>query len=449
MTFQSRKSGLLAGSARLERKDAGSPDNIKDTIDALARTFEEFKSKNDGRIAEVKKGFDDVVRRDEIKRINDGLDALEDLKKAFEAKSKEHESEILALKRGPRGEGGQEVSEEMREYKSRFERWFRKGESRDFTEADLRALEGKALSVGSDPDGGFTVLPEIDQAIDQTIKLVSPMRQVANVRQIGTASYKRFVNIHGTTSGWVGEAESRTSTTTPQLKEVEIPVHEIYAAPTATQSLLDDSFVNIEMWLADEVQLEFAYQEGAAFISGDGVKRPRGFLTETIAANSATETYGTIGYIATGTSGAFTSPSAGPPVVQGGDVLYDVVYALKAAYRANGQWLANRRTVAKMRQLKDLYATYIWQPGLQAGQPSTLAGYPVVDMEDMPDIAANSYSVAFGDWKRAYTIVDRIGTRVLRDPYSSKPNVIFYTTKRVGGKTTMHEAIKLLKFAAS
>lgn len=448
MTYQNSKSRLLSGASRIERKDAGGSDDIKGVIDGLARTFETFKEKNDGHIKELKRGFDDVVRKDEIKRINEALDGFEDLKKAIEAKAAEHEAEIIALKRGARGDGQPELSAERIEYKERFEKWFRKGESRDFTEADLRALEGKALSVGSDPDGGFTVLPEIDQAIDATIKLVSPMRQVASVRQIGTASYKRFVNIHGTTSGWVGEAESRTSTTTPQLKEVEIPVHEIYASPTATQSLLDDSFVNIEQWLAEEVQLEFAYQEGAAFISGNGMKRPRGFLTETIAASSATETYGTIGYKATGTSGGFTPTSSGP-VVLGADCIYDVIYALKAAYRANGQWLANRRTVATVRQLKDLYANYVWQPGLQAGQPSMLAGYPVVDMEDMPDIAANSYSMAFGDWKRAYTIVDRIGTRVLRDPYSSKPNVIFYTTKRVGGKTTMHEAIKLLKFATS
>ena len=448
MTMHSGKSFLLSGAARIERKDAGGAGNVNEVIEQLARTFEEFKSKNDGRIAEVKKGFDDVVRRDELKRINDGLDGLEALKKSIEAQKAEHDAEILAIKRGARGDGKADQTPDQVEYKKRFETWFRKGESRDFTESDLRALEAKALSVGSDPDGGFTVLPEIDQMIDQTIKLVSPMRQVATIRKTGNASYKRFINIHGTASGWVGEAESRTSTTTPQLKEVEIPVHEIYASPVATQSLLDDSFVNIEQWLADEVDLEFAYQEGVAFISGNGVKRPRGFLTETIAADSANLAYGSIGYYATGTSGGFTPPSTGP-VVQGADALYNVIYGLKAAYRANAQWLANRRTVAVMRQLKDMYANYIWQPGLVAGQPSTLGGYPVVDMEDMPDIAANSYSVAFGDWKRAYTIVDRIGTRVLRDPYTSKPNVIFYTTKRVGGKTTMHEAIKLLKFGTS
>jgi HK97 family phage major capsid protein len=196
------------------------------------------------------------------------------------------------------------------------------------------------------------------------------------------------------------------------------------------------------------VQLEFAYQEGVAFISGTGLKKPTGILSQTIAADSANIAYGSVGYYATGTSGAFTTTSTSP-ITQGADCLHNVVYGLKPGYRANGQWLANRRTMAVVRQLKDGYANYLWQPGAVAGQPSTLMGYDVVDMEDMPDIAANSYSLAFGDWRRAYTIVDRIGTRVLRDPYTNKPNVLFYTTKRVGGAVTMHEAYKLLKFAAS
>lgn len=442
MTIHTSNRALLAGSSRLERKDGsggnGDMSVILDKFEGLHRGFEEFKSKNDAALAEAKKGFADVVRTEEVKRISD---AISEMQKAYDA-------EIVALKRAARPAGQEEKSAEQVEYKAAFDRWFRKGESRDFTENDLRVLERKALSVGSDPDGGFTVLPEIDQTIDATIKIVSPMRQVATVRQIGTASYKRFVNIHGTTSGWVGETDGRSATTTPSLKEVEIPVNEIYATATATQSLLDDSFINIEQWLAEEVQLEFAYQEGVAFISGIGPKKPTGILSQTIAADTANLAYGSVGYYATGTSGAFTTTSTSP-ITQGADCLHNVVYGLKPGYRANGQWLANRRTMAVVRQLKDGYANYLWQPGAVAGQPATLMGYEVVDMEDMPDIAANSYSLAFGDWRRAYTIVDRIGTRVLRDPYTSKPNVLFYTTKRVGGAVTMHEAYKLLKFAAS
>lgn len=435
MTIDTSNRALLAGSSRLERKDGsggnGDMSVILNKFEAINRAFEEFKSKNDAAIAETKKGFSDVVRAEEVKRISD---AISEMQKAYDA-------EIVALKRAARPAGQEEKSAEQVEYKAAFDRWFRKGESRDFTENDLRVLERKALSVGSDPDGGFTVLPEIDQTIDATIKIVSPLRSLATVRSIGTASYKRFVNLHGTTSGWVGESEARTSTTTPTLKEVEIPVMEIYASPTATQSLLDDSFVNIESWLAEEVALEFAYQEGVAFISGTGLKKPTGILSQTIAADTANLAYGSVGYYPTGASGDFHTTTLNP--------IYDMVYGLKPGYRANAQWIANRRTLSAARKLKDGYGRYLWEPSVQVGQPATLAGYPVVDMEDMPDIAANSYSMAFGDWRRAYTIVDRIGTRVLRDPYSSKPNVIFYTTKRVGGAVTMHEAYKLLKFAAS
>lgn len=437
MTIHVSKRALLAGSARLERKDAsgGSLEELNKSFAEIHKAFTEFKEKNDASITEVKKGFDDVVRREQIDKISN---AISDAEK----KHNELAEEILAMKRKPMaGAGGEEKTADQIEYEKRFRNWFRKGETRDFTEGDLRDLEGKALSVGSNADGGFTVLPEVDRMIDETIKLVSPFRQLATVRQIGTASYKKIVNVHGTTSGWVGETESRPETVTPVLREVEIPVNEIYAEPRATQSLLDDSFVNIEQWLADEVQLEFAQKEGVAFISGSGLKQPTGILTQTIAADTANLAWGSVGYYVTGASGAFHTNEFDP--------LHDIVHGLKAAYRANASWIMNRRVFAAARKLKDAQDNYLWQPSVQAGQPSTLLGYPTFDMEDMPDMAANSYSVGFGDWRRAYTIVDRIGTRVLRDPFTAKPYVKFYTTKRVGGNVTMHEAYKLLKFGTS
>jgi HK97 family phage major capsid protein len=438
MSMHVSNRALLAGARRFERKDA-TGDNadlgaLTKSFEAINKAFEEFKSKNDASITEVKKGFDDVVRRDEVKKISD---AIEEAKKVYDA-------EILALKRAKTAAGGgEEKTPEQIEYGQKWRNWFRKGESRDFTENDLREMEKKALSVASDPDGGFTVLPEVDRMIDERLKLVSPMRQYATVRQIGTASYKRFVNLHGAASGWVGESDARTATATPTLKEIEIPVHEIYAMPVASQSLLDDSFVNIEQWLAAEVELEFSYQEGVAFISGTGLKKPTGILSQTIAADTAADlAWGTVGYYPSGASGAFDAT-----VTFNG--LIDMIYGLKPGYRANASFLANRRTWAAARKLKDTTGQYLWQPPVQAGAPAQLLGYAANDMEDMPDMAANSYSMAFGDWKRAYTIVDRIGTRVLRDPYTSKPNVLFYTTKRVGGQVTMHEAYKLLKFATS
>jgi HK97 family phage major capsid protein len=437
MTMHVSNRALLAGAPRLERKDAdgGNADLglLTKSFEAINKAFTEFKEKNDASITEVKKGFDDVVRKEQVDKISA---AIADMQKTYD-------QEILALKRAKTAAGGEEKTPDQIEHKKGFERWFRKGESRDFTENDLRDLEKKALSVASDPDGGFTVLPEIDRAIDERLKLVSPMRQYASVRQIGTASYKRFVNLHGATSGWVGESDSRTSTSTPTLKEIEIPVHEIYAMPVASQSLLDDSFVNIEQWLAAEVEQEFAYQEGVAFISGTGLKKPTGILSQTIAADTAADlAWGSVGYYVSGASGAFDATATF-------NGLIDIIYGLKAAYRAGASFIANRRTWAGARKLKDTTGQYLWQPPVQAGAPSMMLGYAANDMEDMPDMAANSYSMAFGDWRKAYTIVDRIGTRVLRDPYTSKPNVLFYTTKRVGGQVTMHEAYKLLKFGTS
>lgn len=444
MTKHVSNRALFAGAARLERKDAGGGaagdlDLLVKNFESINKAFQEFKSKDAEQFAEFKKGFADVVRAEELKKISADIAEMQ----------ANYDKELLALKRVVPQNGTEQKTADQIEYDRRFRTWFRNGDTKDFTENELKDLQVKALSVGYDPSGGFTVLPEIDQAIDATLKIVSPFRQLASIRQIGTASYKRFVNIHGASSGWVGETDSRAATSTSQLKEIEIPVHEIYANAVASQSLLDDSFLNIEQWIADETNLEFAYQEAVAFLSGDGSKKPRGILSQTIAADTAGIAFGTVGYYATGAAGAFPTTAAGPPIVQGADCFHNVIGGLKPGYRANAQWLANRRTMATVRQIKDLHGNYIWQPGAQLGMPATLMGYPVADMEDMPDIAANAYAMAFGDWRRAYTIVDRMGTRVLRDPYTNKPNVIFYTTKRVGGAVTMSEAYKLLKFASS
>jgi HK97 family phage major capsid protein len=216
---------------------------------------------------------------------------------------------------------------------------------------------------------------------------------------------------------------------------------ELYAMPAASQTLLDDAVVDVEQWLADEVQGEFAAQETNAFVNGDGVSRPRGFLSYTNVAE-AVRTGSEIGYLATGAAGAFAA--ANPA-----DTLLDLIYAPKQAFRANGRFVMNRKTLSMVRKFKDADGNYLWQPALAAGAPSTLFGYPVTEAEDMPDIGANAYPIAFGDFARGYLIVDRQGVRILRDPYSAKPYVLFYTTKRVGGGVQNFDAIKLLKFAAS
>ncbi|MFA7587657.1 MAG: phage major capsid protein, partial [Novosphingobium sp.] len=259
------------------------------------------------------------------------------------------------------------------------------------------------------------------------------------VRSIGAASYKKPVNLGGAASGWVGETETRPATDTPKLSVLDFPAMELYAQPFATQTLLDDSSVDIAAWLADEVNIEFAEQEGAAFLGCDGVKQPRGLLRYDVVDN-ATWSWGKVGYVGTGASSAW--PGSNPA-----DKLLDLIYGLKSGYRNNASFLMNSLLVSDIRKFKDQEGNYLWQPSLQAGQPSTLLGYAVHDDDNMPVKAASSLSVAFGDFKRAYLIVDRVGIRVLRDPFTNKPYVGFYTTKRVGGGIQNFEAVKLLRFA--
>jgi len=239
---------------------------------------------------------------------------------------------------------------------------------------------------------------------------------------------------------WAGETDARPETSSPALELLEFPAGELYAMPAATQMLLDDGVADVDQWLADEVRDVFAAQETAAFVSGNGVNKPKGLL-DYAAVPEGSQTFGQLGYVATGTDGAF---DADAPI----DAIMDLIYAPKPRFRAGASFVMNRRTISALRKFKDADGNYIWQPATEAGQPSTLLGYPLTEVEDMPDIGSGSFSVAFGDFRRGYLVVDRQGVRVLRDPYSAKPYVLFYTTKRVGGGVQDFGAIKLLKFAA-
>jgi len=282
---------------------------------------------------------------------------------------------------------------------------------------------------------------EIEKQIGARLTVISPIRRIAGVREISGNVYKKPFMTAGPAVGWVGETDVRAQTASATLDSISFPAMELYAMPAATATLLEDSAVNIDEWLAGEVEQVFAVQEGAAFVAGDGTNKPKGFLSYTNVAN-ATWSWGNIGYIATGSAGAF--PASNPS-----DVLVDLIYALKAGYRQNGTLVMNRKTQATVRKFKDGQGNYLWQPPAQADGRATLMTVPIMEAEDMPDIAANSYSIAFGDFRRGYLIVDRQGVRVLRDPFTAKPYVLFYTTKRVGGGVQDFDAIKLLKFAAS
>lgn len=407
--------------------------DVRDAMDEFLGAFEAFKEANDERLDQIERKLTaDVVTEDKVERINRALDRQK--KTVDELALSLARPEISSVPGG--GENRARLDPARREHKRAFDFYVRKGETQD-----LRALEAKALTAQSDPDGGYLVPVETERMIDRIVSEASPIRAIAGVRQIGAASYKKPFTTQGAASGWVGETESRIETSGPQLSEIEFPAMELYAMPAATSTLLDDAAVNIDQWLAEEVQTAFAEQEGAAFVNGDGVRRPRGFLSYDKIAN-ADWTQGKLGYLTTGTAGGF--PASNPA-----DVLIDLIHAVKAGYRANARFVMNRATQSVIRKFKDAEGNYLWQPGLAAGAPPTLLNHPVTESEDMPSIAADETALAFGDFKRGYLIVDRLGVRVLRDPYSAKPYVLFYTTKRVGGGVQNFEALKLLKFGTA
>ncbi len=302
--------------------------------------------------------------------------------------------------------------------------------------------EIKSFNAVNAADGGFALPREIDAQIEVLLKAASPIRQIANVVRVSTAGYRKLVTANGTGSGWAAENGARPETSTPQFNEVIPNFGELYANPAATQAMLEDAAFDVEAWLASEIAAEFAKAEGAAFVNGNGTNKPKGFLTATLSANPDTSrAFGQLQYVASGAAGGF---AANPQ-----DKLVDLVQTLRAPYRQGAVWLMNAATVAAVRKFKTTDGAFIWQPGMVAGAAQTLLGYPVIESEDMPDIAANALSIAFGNFQHGYVIADRSETSVLRDPYSNKPFVHFYATRRVGGTIANSEAIKLLRFSLS
>jgi len=405
----------------LETKSAGD-----DILADLNRAFSAFKETNDERLSQLENRLGaDVVTEEKLARIDQALD---DTKSRLDR---------LALEMSRPRFGGKLVDDHSgREHKSAFNHYMRSGEA-----SGLKALEAKALSRGSGPDGGYLVPLPTEREVLRRLAKFSPIRAISSVREISGASLRRAFSTTGPAAGWVAEADPRPQTGNQQLADMTFPAMELYAMPAATQALLDDSVVDIEQWIAEEVQTAFAEQEGAAFVAGDGVNKPKGFLSYTSVADSSWS-WGNIGYVATGAAGAFAASDPS-------DALVNLVYALRAGYRQNGKFVMGRRAQSLVRQFKTTTGDYIWAPPATADAGASLMNFPVVEAEDMPDPAADSLSIAFGDFERGYVVVDRVGIRVLRDPYSAKPYVLFYTTKRVGGGVQNFEAIKLLKFAAS
>lgn len=304
-------------------------------------------------------------------------------------------------------------------------------------------VELKSVSGATGGAGGYAVPREIDQLIGSTLKAISPIRSIANVVRTGSAGYRKLVTAGGIVSGWASETGARAETGTPTFNEIVPPSGELFANPAASQAMLDDAQFDVEAWLAGEIAREFAVAEGSAFVNGNGTNKPKGFLTYT-ATNEAdsVRAFGSLQYVASGAAGAF--PASNPQ-----DKLIDLIQSLRAPYRQGASFVMNSATLAVIRKMKTSDGAFIWQPGLSAGQPATLLGYPVVEAEDMPDIAAGSLSIAFGNFQMGYVIAERSETSILRDPFSNKPFVHFYAVKRIGGGVANSEAIKLMKFAAS
>jgi HK97 family phage major capsid protein len=381
-------------------------------INQLDSGFQAFKDRHDRRLSQVEAALDEI---------NSG---------------------VAALRVGGSGEGAPISAASRRRAIQNLGKFARTGRPEDLREG---FQVNASMSSDNDTNGGYTVPEELSGELLTIQRNDSVMRRLARVVQTSSGTFKQPMSLAGMDSGWVGERQSRAETDASTLAMLEYPAMEIYANPAITQSLLDDSAYDLGAYIASEIGDEFTAQEGAAFISGNGVNKPRGFLsydTSAVADKTGTRPFGTIQYIATGQASTLATEDPG-------DQLIDVVYALKAKHRQNATWLMNSTTAALVRKFKDDQDNYLWVEGIQAGQPDRLLGYPVEIDEDMSDIGTNAYPIAFGDWKRGYLIADRVGIRILRDNLTNKPFVHFYATKRVGGGLLDSNAIKLLKCASS
>lgn len=430
---------------------------IKALIEAQGKAWEEHKKTNDELLKAKAEGKAVADLEAKLAKISDEMDKLAELKADFDkfvlesqrpgaSKGDENtEAECKqwnAMLRADFQSKGRSIPAEVSvdayaQYKSAFYSLVRHGDIER-----LSADERKALSAGSDPDGGYLLpTPTVGRMVKKVYEQ-STMRQLANVLTISTDALEGIVDNDEADAGWVSEMGTRTDTDTPQVGKYRIEAHEMYAQPKVTQKLIDDAATDVEAWLADKVADKFARVEGTAFWTGDGVGKPRGLAAyATAATGDGSRAWGTFEHVITGANGDFHSTKADP--------LQDLLGAFKDQYLQNASFAMRREVRTKIRKLKEATSDrYLWEPSLQAGQPDRLLGYPVRIDQYIPALAKDSLSLAFGDFREAYTIVDRIGVRTLRDPYTAKPYVRFYSTKRTGGGAVNFEAVKFLKFSA-
>ena len=434
-----------------EKREDPTVKTIADAIDKINTAFEEYKKTNDQRIEAIKSGSSTEALDAKLARIDEHINAI------TEAKSRLEKLETKLSRPGLGGDGGNVESREEAEYKAAFCEWIRApqdSERKSRVESAGRALlaakskagerEARAAQVVTTTGaaGGYALPEVLERTILRILRDVSPMRQIATVRTVGSTDYKELVDVNGAAFEWVGEADARSQTNTSDLYEV-IPTFGMASAkPQASEESLDDLFFNVEDWLVTSATDAIDQGEGAAFVSGNGTKKPTGFLAgpAPVATADSSRAFGTLQYVASGQAAALPASL---------DTLYDLIYSLRARYRRNANWVSNKLLLASLRKYKDTTGQYLWQPSLTAGQPDTFMGYGVTEMEDMPTVAANALPLAFGDFREGYLIADRVGLRMTRDEITTPGFVKFYVRRRTGGKLRNTEAIKLLKIAAS
>lgn len=439
-----------------EMRDEPSIKSVADALDKIATAFDEYKKTNDARIEAVKAGSSTADFDAKLAKMDQHIEAMQ------EAKSKLEKIEAKLARPGVL-DGGRQDGEikEAAEYRQAFMAWVRNpsdvratGElqqkQRELKKANAAALGGDdgwetratqtVTSTGS--AGGFALPEVIERQIARLSVDISPIRQIATVRTVGSPDYKELFDVNGAGFEWVGESDTRNQTNTPDLAEVAPTFGMASAKPQASEESLDDLFFNVEDWLVSSAAEAIAQGEGAAFISGNGTKKPTGFLAgpTPVATADAARAFGTLQYIASGQAAALPTSA---------DVFFDLIYSLRARYRTNARWVTSKLVLSALRKYKDTTNQYLWQPSLIAGQPDMFMGYPVVEAEDMPAVAANAFSLAFGDFREGYLIADRVGMRITRDEITTPGFVKFYVRKRVGGKLRNTQAIKLLKISAT
>lgn len=445
--FQSK----IALAGVYEKREEPNIKSVADAIDKIAGAFDEYKKTNDQRLEAIKTGKSTESLDAKLAAMDERLNSLSEMKSRLEKMETK-----LARPGAWGGDEKDQPSLEASEYKHVFLDWMRSPQDPERKAAvheKQKALEAKARATGRETRstqvvtttgaaGGFALPEQIERSIARLSVDISPIRQISTVRMVGTSDYKELFDVSGAGFEWLGEADTRNQTNTPDLAEVAPTFGMASAKPQASEESLDDLFFDVEGWLISSAAETLAAGEGAAFVSGNGTKKPTGFLAgpTPVTTVDASRAFGTLQYIAGGQAAAMPTTA---------DIFYDIIYSLRARYRANAQWVTSKLVLAAMRKYKDTTNQYLWQPSVVAGQPATFLGYGVTEAEDMSAVAANAFPLAFGDFREGYLIADRVGMRITRDEITTPGFVKFYVRKRVGGKIRNSQAIKLLKIATS